>query len=305
MRTRLVTLLSINQTKYIKKIALTASVIWGLAVSLGWSESTVQSAQNSLSSQQPTISADATQNQIHSSSQLGSANQQIPQDFLSSSAPLSAPTPQAQSLPESHSVSVVAVSNGEQQCTHTGSAEGGSESCLSKTAGNHFIESNSAWESWGDESKKQSVVKYYDSDANPAGENTTRIKTIYHTDDLGKKFKEQEFYDIVDMPAKGLIKRDLVVKSYDASGNLTKVTWAHYKEIGFKKAGLETHVVLYYENSKLNSGYANRYRSGKVITTQLYYDPKINADSKIKLSGMNKWIKQIDHLIQSTASASN
>lgn len=279
--------------KQIIFIALATMVTWGLLITLGWAIPIDTALDNGRSQQTKSIDSEAPKSL---------PNDTEPQDFLSDSAPLSKASPEQQ--PQTGSdVSIVAVTGAGRECSTTGDSSQGSESCLDRKADGSFSESTTNHENFGNEKKEQTVIRYFTANGESAGEDTTRIKTSYRDNEDGSKQKEREFFDIVNQPPRGLITRDLIVKEY-RQGELKKVTWAHYLEIGTRKAGLAHHAVLYYEDGKLTSGFANKYKGGKVIDTLLNYDPTKNPNLRIEKTGVLKWAGWIDQLIHTTSAAS-
>ncbi len=279
------------------KIGLMILLLGPFMVNTSWAASP-SSPENTTSDQQPAVAVSEAATSTTTSANPSSA--EMPQDFLTDHSPLSKPTPEPEKAVTE--ATVIAVSGPGKECSSTGNQENGSQSCVEKNLNGSFSEKISNWENFGNETKKQTVLRYYSSNGNPAGEDTIRIKTLYLNQDDGVKRLGREFYDIVSQPAKGLITRDFIIKTFDSLGQIAKITWAHYREIGFKKAGLEHHAVLYYKDGQLSSGYADKYKDGKIIDTFFNYNPEKNPNLRMEMTGITKWAGWIDQLTHSTNS---
>ncbi len=283
-----------NQTL---KTLFMALLIWGMAIIFGWA--LPADFEASVRSDRQTVSADSSAPIKPAEAHAAAVQPEMTQDFLTESSPLSAAQPAAKL--SNADVSIVAVKGPGRDCSSSGDASEGSQNCIVRSSDGSFSESAADWENFGDESKKQTVVRHYNSNGESAGEDTIRIKTSYRSNPGNVKQKEREFYDLVNQPSQGLISRDLVVKEYNSQGELKKITWAHYVEIGTRKAGLAHHAALYYEDGKLTSGFANKYKNGKVVDTLLNYDPVKNPNLRMEKTGALKWANWIDQLIHTTA----
>ncbi len=224
------------------------------------------------------------------------------QDFLSDTSPLSAPTLEST---EKATELLLSVDKKGEQCSSSGSAAQGSETCLNKQGDGGFIESTSNWEDFGDEKKIQTIRESYNPEGGLIEAQTTRVKIESVTLSNGKSQKEKEFFDIVRQPVKGAITRELIVKEFDKKGLLSKITWAHYREIGSRKAGLAHHAVLYYQNGKLDAGFANEYKNGKVSDVLLNFDKVKTPHLRIELTGASLWLQQIDNLTHHSPRTAN
>ena len=251
--------------------------------------------------QQPTTSVSETEETAQTSTSSDSEGEPLTQDFLSENSPLSKPD---ESL-NPKDISFTEISGPGKQCSSTGNAGQGSQGCLQRNEDGSFSEIEAQWENFGDEIKKQIIVKNYDAKGDPISEETIRIKASEKMLADGTRALEKESIDIVKQPAQGKVTRDLIVKNYE-KGQSTKVTWAHYIEnpnIGALKAGLAHHAVLYYENGKVKAGFANQYKNGRVVDTLLNYNPAKNPNLRLELTGITKWENWIDQLIQSPIAA--
>lgn len=272
------------------KVFLMAALIWGALIAMGWA---AEGTFVPTDTRQATISADKG-----GASGQGQKASSEPIDFFAESSPLSKPTVEEIAPKSDIEVSMVAVEGNGQQCSNSGNESNGSKDCIARLPNGNFTESTSNWEDFGDEKKEQIVARHYNVDGASQGQDTLRIKTNYKTDNQGNKQITRELYDTVNQPSQGLITRDLIVKEYDTKGQLKKITWAHYLEIGTRKAGLEHHAVLYYEDGKLISGFANKYKDGKVVDTLLNYDPSKNPNLRMEKTGVLKWSGWIEGLTQ-------
>ncbi|HRK61877.1 MAG TPA: hypothetical protein PLY88_04935 [Candidatus Omnitrophota bacterium] len=251
--------------------------------------------------QQPTTSVPDTAEAVQKSTPADSESEQLTQDFLNETSPLSKPS---ESL-KPQDISFTEISGPGKQCSSTGDAGQGSQGCLQRNADGSFSEIEAQWENFGDEIKKQIIVKNYDAKGDQISEETIRIKASGKILNDGTRVLEKESIDIVKQPAQGKVTRDLIVKNYE-KGQSTKVTWAHYVEnpnIGALKAGLAHHAVLYYENGKVKAGFANQYKNGRVVDTLLNYNPAKNPNLRLELTGITKWANWIDQLVQAPIAA--
>lgn len=242
--------------------------------------------------QRPTVQADTSAGQ-----QIATASQEEPmtQDFLNEPSPLS----KASKASDQQDISFTEVSGTGRQCSTAGDASQGSESCLIRHENGSFAEVESQWETFGNDSKKQTITKSYDADGNQTHEETIRVKSEHKLLADGSRVIEKESIDIVKQPAQGLISRDLIVKNHE-KGKVVKTTWAHYIEnpkIGALKAALQHHAVLYYDNGKVKAGFANQYKNGRVAEALLNYNPAKNPNLRMEMTGITKWASQIDQLV--------
>ena len=92
------------------------------------------------------------------------------------------------------------------------------------------------------------------------------------------------------------LKASIAIRS-KLPNKIKKTVWAHYIETGEKTAGLAHHAVLYFQDGKLNSGFANRYKDGKLVDSLLNYNPERNPNLRLEKTGVLKWTRWIDQLI--------
>ena len=270
---------------------------WGLLITLGWASPAEFSLDDR--TDQPTKSIESAASDVRDSVAANSE----PQDFFNDSiSPLSKAT-QDQQPQTGSDVSVIAVTGPGRECSTTGDSSQSTETCITRNTDNSFSESTTNIETFGDEKKEQTVIRYFTPNGESEGEDTIRIKTNYVEKVDGSKQEKRKFYDIIKQPATGLITRDIIVTENDKKGQLSKATWASYTESGPRKARLDHHAVLYYEGGKITSGFANKYnKSGKVVDTLLNYDPK-NTNLRMEKTGILKWAGWIDQLIHTTSAA--
>lgn len=288
---------------WMKLIGLIA-IIWAVLSLLGWAEESA--APDQTASSQPAITAEKAAESDSKAVASTHLQPDMTQDFLMDNSPLSKPEQTAATSKKATQTAepeVLMVNSDKtgHECTSQGDGSNGSKNCLIRDEDGSFSEKTTSWENFGDERKEQTVSKHYNSNGDSAGEDTVRIKTNFHTGLNGQTQKQSEYYDIVNQPPQGLITRDMIVKEYNSKGDLKKITWAHYIEMGTRKAGLAHHAVLYYKDGKLTEGYANQYKNGKVIDTLLNYNPAKNPNLRMELTGITKWVGWIDHLIHDSA----
>ncbi len=275
-------------------VVVLALFVWGLFISMGWAAVIDERQTISAKDNQSSTSIDKISN-TNSSLATKPTQIEMPQDFFAHRSPLSKPSSESPlSYGNEGEASVIQSEGTERQCSSTGDTSNGSESCIQRRADGSFMETHSTHERIGDEKKEQTTINYYQSNGESSGKDTTRIKTSYYSN---SEIVQRESYDIVIQPARGLINRDWIIKEYNSQGELEKTIWAHYIEIALKTAGLAHHAVIYYEDGKLNSGFANQYKGGKVTDTLLNYDPHKNPNLRMEKTGILKWTRWIDQLI--------
>ena len=276
------------------KIAALTILIWGLFISMGSATSIDERQTMPAEDNRSSTSVDKVSN-TNSAFAANPKQAELPQDFFAHSSPLSEPSSDVPLSSENVGEASIIQSEGtERQCSSSGDTSNGSESCIQRRADGSFMETHSTHERMGDEKKEQTTINYYQSNGESAGKDTTRIKTSYYSN---SEIVQRESYDIVIQPARGLINRDWIIKEYNSQGELKKTIWAHYIEMGTKIAGLAHHAVIYYEDGKLSSGFANQYKRGKVTETLLNYDPHKNPNLRMEKTGILKWTRWIDQLI--------
>ncbi len=282
--------LQLGQNTKIAILAILVSTLFLLSNLFAFESSSFENTLN----QVPTAQADSGSNEDTQTPQ-NEPDSSLTQDFLNDQSPLSKPAAQA----ENQAIAFTEVSGQGKQCSTAGDASQGSQSCLERNEDGSFAEIEIAWESFGDESKKQTVIKSYTAKGDQVSEETLRVKTSYKTLTDGSRIVEKESLDIVKQPAQGLTTRDLIVRNYE-KGQVSKTTWAHYVEnpsIGNLKAALAHHAVLYYENGRVKAGFANQYKNGRVVDALLNYNPAKNPNLRMELTGITKWANQIDQLV--------
>lgn len=267
-------------------------LVFFLFSQFAWSNELTQTPGGFIT-EKPALSQNTAEAPVSSATAFPQA--ELSQDFLMQDSPLSKPTAE-----DTTELTVVAISGAGKECTSSGNSEIGSQSCLERKEDGQFAESKLEWENFGNESKRQIVTENYFSDGSVSGKETIRLKTLFRTTEGGNILKQKDFFDIVKQPAQGLITRELIIKEYGKDGEVSKITWAHYREIGDKKAGLAHHAVLYYQNGQLSSGFANQYKNGKVSDILLNYDPVRNPNLRLEQTGATKWANWIDQLVHRT-----
>lgn len=224
-------------------------------------------------------------------------------DFLANNSPLSKPTTpiavkqEKIDIPQTEGSSALFLEKNGKDCTASGNADQGEQVCLERRDNGSFLEETQVWENTGDEVKVQTTMWLYDQNANIVERSTIRKKTEYLRNDAGNKIMEREFYDVLKQPTEALTSRNLIVKQFNADGELSKLSWAHYREIGPRKAALVHHAVLQYEKGKLFSALIDRYDEGKITKNLLNYSAAKTPELNIEKTGLLKWAGYIEQLI--------